>query len=133
MNGNNITGCISRPVSSAAFMCKWWTFMQLDVYIFKNKLGAVTIYLFGFLVCSCLSCIIIIVFAFIFFNSLYLSSYMNVLWNVFRYIHMGGQKLLESLKIKECDRFPSRVSGYCNWDSIKLIKSCLSEKTTWHV
>ncbi|KAK0592836.1 hypothetical protein LWI29_026347 [Acer saccharum] len=41
---------------------------------------------------------------------------------------MGGQKLLESLKIKECDRFPSRVSGYCNWDSIKLIKSCLSEK-----
>ncbi|KAK2658120.1 hypothetical protein Ddye_011172 [Dipteronia dyeriana] len=45
-----------------------------------------------------------------------------------RYIHMGEQKLLESLKIKECDRFPSRVSGYCNWDSIRLIKSCLSQK-----
>ncbi|KAK2648006.1 hypothetical protein Ddye_015495 [Dipteronia dyeriana] len=41
---------------------------------------------------------------------------------------MGGQKLLESLKIKECDCFPSRVSGYCNWDSIRLIKSCLSQK-----
>ncbi|KAK2658180.1 hypothetical protein Ddye_004713 [Dipteronia dyeriana] len=41
---------------------------------------------------------------------------------------MGGQKLLESHKIKECDRFPSRVSGYCNWDSIRLIKSCLSQK-----
>ncbi|KAK2655284.1 hypothetical protein Ddye_008336 [Dipteronia dyeriana] len=41
---------------------------------------------------------------------------------------MGGQKLLESLKIKECDRFPSRVSRYCNWDSIRLIKSCISPK-----
>ncbi|KAK2663250.1 hypothetical protein Ddye_001824 [Dipteronia dyeriana] len=41
---------------------------------------------------------------------------------------MGGHKLLESLKIKECDRFPSRVSGYCNWDSIRLIKLCLSPK-----
>ncbi|KAK2662528.1 hypothetical protein Ddye_001102 [Dipteronia dyeriana] len=41
---------------------------------------------------------------------------------MFRSIHMGGTKLLESLKIKECDRFPSRVTGYCNWESIRLIK-----------
>ncbi|KAK0590188.1 hypothetical protein LWI29_023734 [Acer saccharum] len=39
---------------------------------------------------------------------------------------MSGNKLLESLKIKECDRFPSRVSGHCNWESIKLIKSHLT-------
>ncbi|KAK2663048.1 hypothetical protein Ddye_001622 [Dipteronia dyeriana] len=41
---------------------------------------------------------------------------------------MGGNKLLESLKIKECDRFPSRVTGHCNWESIRLIKSHLTEK-----
>ncbi|KAK2662397.1 hypothetical protein Ddye_000971 [Dipteronia dyeriana] len=41
---------------------------------------------------------------------------------------MGGTKLLESLKIKECDRFPSRVTGYCNWESIRLIKSRLTPK-----
>ncbi|KAK2643920.1 hypothetical protein Ddye_019115 [Dipteronia dyeriana] len=41
---------------------------------------------------------------------------------------MGGTKLLESLKIKECDRFPSRVTGYCNWKSIRLIKSRLTPK-----
>ncbi|KAK3198322.1 hypothetical protein Dsin_021737 [Dipteronia sinensis] len=41
---------------------------------------------------------------------------------------MGGTKLLESLKIKECDRFPSRVSGYCNWESIRLIKSRFTPK-----
>ncbi|KAK2655343.1 hypothetical protein Ddye_008395, partial [Dipteronia dyeriana] len=29
---------------------------------------------------------------------------------------MGRKKLRESLKIKEHDRFPSRVSGYCNWE-----------------
>ncbi|KAK0583591.1 hypothetical protein LWI29_038521 [Acer saccharum] len=39
---------------------------------------------------------------------------------------MSGNKLLESLKIKECDRFPSRVSGHCNWESIRLIKSYLT-------
>ncbi|KAK0607266.1 hypothetical protein LWI29_012338 [Acer saccharum] len=39
---------------------------------------------------------------------------------------MSGNKLLESLKIKECDRFPSRVSGHCNWESIRLIKSHLT-------
>ncbi|KAK2635521.1 hypothetical protein Ddye_030313 [Dipteronia dyeriana] len=47
---------------------------------------------------------------------------------VLRSIHMGGTKLLESLKIKECDHFPSRVSGYCNWESIRLIKSRLTPK-----
>ncbi|KAK0602777.1 hypothetical protein LWI29_036822 [Acer saccharum] len=41
---------------------------------------------------------------------------------------MGRKQLLESLKIKEDDRFPSRVSGYCNWESIRLIKSILSPK-----
>ncbi|KAK2637233.1 hypothetical protein Ddye_032025 [Dipteronia dyeriana] len=45
-----------------------------------------------------------------------------------RSIHMGGTKLLESLKIKECDRFPSQVTGYCNWESIRLIKSHLTPK-----
>ncbi|KAK3222133.1 hypothetical protein Dsin_009158 [Dipteronia sinensis] len=39
----------------------------------------------------------------------------------------GRTKLLESLKIKECDRFPSRVTGHCNWESIRLIKSHLTE------
>ncbi|KAK3221304.1 hypothetical protein Dsin_008329 [Dipteronia sinensis] len=41
---------------------------------------------------------------------------------------MGRKKLNESLKIKEDDRFPSRVNGYCNWESIRLIKSILSPK-----
>ncbi|KAK2661747.1 hypothetical protein Ddye_000321 [Dipteronia dyeriana] len=41
---------------------------------------------------------------------------------------MGRKKLRESLKIKEHDRFPSRVSGYCNWESIRLIKAILSHK-----
>ncbi|KAK2639644.1 hypothetical protein Ddye_027439 [Dipteronia dyeriana] len=41
---------------------------------------------------------------------------------------MGRKKLRESLKIKEDDRFPSRVSGYCNWESIRLIKAILSHK-----
>ncbi|KAK0587509.1 hypothetical protein LWI29_024062 [Acer saccharum] len=41
---------------------------------------------------------------------------------------MGRKKLHEALKIKEVDQFPSRVSGYCNWESIKLIKSHLSPK-----
>ncbi|KAK3199039.1 hypothetical protein Dsin_022454 [Dipteronia sinensis] len=41
---------------------------------------------------------------------------------------MSQKKLHESLKIKEDDRFPSRVSGYCNWESIRLIKSILSPK-----
>ncbi|KAK0588487.1 hypothetical protein LWI29_001574 [Acer saccharum] len=41
---------------------------------------------------------------------------------------MGRKQQLESLKIKEDDRFPSRVSGYYNWESIRLIKSILSPK-----
>ncbi|KAK2657900.1 hypothetical protein Ddye_010952 [Dipteronia dyeriana] len=41
---------------------------------------------------------------------------------------MGRKKLHESLKIKEDDRFPSRVSGYCNWESIRFIKAILSHK-----
>ncbi|KAK2645937.1 hypothetical protein Ddye_021132 [Dipteronia dyeriana] len=43
-------------------------------------------------------------------------------------IIMSGNKLLESLKINKCDRFPSRVTGHCNWESIRLIKSHLTEK-----
>ncbi|KAK0596224.1 hypothetical protein LWI29_013836 [Acer saccharum] len=41
---------------------------------------------------------------------------------------MSGNKLLKSLKIKECDRFPSRVSWHCNWENIKLIQSHLTPK-----
>ncbi|KAK2662013.1 hypothetical protein Ddye_000587 [Dipteronia dyeriana] len=41
---------------------------------------------------------------------------------------MGRKKLRESLKIKEDDRFTSRVSGYYNWESIRLIKAILSHE-----